>query len=66
MVLNIVGGLAAVIYTDTIQAFVMVLGAFTLMIISRYHTCRTLYLPVLTDISELYLETFGALYQLFC
>jgi len=30
-----VGGLAAVIYTDTLQMFVMVIGAFVLMLISQ-------------------------------
>ena len=32
------GGLAAVIYTDTLQAFVMVAGAACLMVISEYYT----------------------------
>jgi len=31
-----VGGLAAVIYTDTLQMFVMVIGAFVLTVISQY------------------------------
>jgi len=33
----ILGGLAAVIYTDTLQMFVMVIGALVLMAISQYH-----------------------------
>ena len=32
-----VGGLTAVIYTDTLQAFLMVAGAIALMILGWYH-----------------------------
>ena len=31
-----VGGLAAVIYTDTLQAFVMIIGAVVLAVISMF------------------------------
>ena len=31
-----VGGLAAVIYTDALQTAIMVIGAFILMILSKY------------------------------
>ncbi len=40
----VAGGLAAVIYTDTLQAFVMVGGAACLMVISEYyrtHPCMS-------------------------
>jgi len=36
--LTITGGLAAVIYTDTLQAVLMVLGATILTILSKYGT----------------------------
>ena len=34
----LVGGLAAVIYTDTLQTFVMIIGALILTVISESHT----------------------------
>ena len=30
------GGLAAVIYTDTLQTVIMLIGAFVLMIVGKY------------------------------
>ena len=40
--LTITGGLAAVIYTDTLQAILMVAGATTLTILSKEITRRLL------------------------
>jgi len=31
------GGLSAVIWTDFVQVFIMIIGAFVLMVISKYH-----------------------------
>ena len=42
IVLEPPGGLAAVIYTDTLQAVLMVLGAVALMIVSKYHIINVL------------------------
>lgn len=33
---TVTGGLAAVIYTDTAQTFVMIIGAFVMMIMCKY------------------------------
>ena len=43
--LTVTGGLVAVIYTDTLQALLMIVGALTLMVISMMEIAPVLLSP---------------------
>lgn len=47
-----VGGLAAVIYTDTLQALVMVVGATVLTLIGKLSDCEFAYVNSFFNVSN--------------